>query len=182
MNIADKSYVAIDYRLTLDSGEEVDSSPEGEPLEFITGAGEVIPGLETALMGMKAGDSSRIIVEPEDGYGTVSEELFQDVAREEFPADAELEPGMTFEAQGPHGPVLISVARINEADNTVTVDLNHPLAGKRLLFDVNIVEVREPSAEELAALTSGCGCGCGSTEKGSCGPGDSCGSGGCGCC
>jgi FKBP-type peptidyl-prolyl cis-trans isomerase SlyD len=182
VNITDKLYVAINYRLTLDDGEEVDSTPAGEPLGFIAGSGQIIPGLENALMGMKAGDSSRIIVEPEDGYGVVREDLFQDIPREEFPDDAEIEQGMTFEAHGPHGPVLISVARVNAAENTVTVDLNHPLAGKRLCFDVNVVEVRQPSADELAALAAeGCGCGCGSQDSGACEPGGGgCGSG-CGC-
>ena len=182
MNIADKLYVAIDYRLTLDTGEEVDCSPAGEPLGFIAGSGQIIPGLENALMGMKVGDSSRIIVEPEDGYGVVREDLFQEIPRDEFPDDAELEQGMTFEAHGPHGPVLISVAKVNPLEETVTVDLNHPLAGKRLCFEVNVVEVRQPSDEELAELaTEGCGCGCGSQDSGACQPGGGgCGSG-CGC-
>lgn len=180
MNIADKLYVAIDYRLTLDSGEEIDKSPAGEPLGFIAGSGQIIPGLETALMGMKVGDNSRIVVAPEDAYGAVSDELFQDIPMDQFPEDVEIEPGMTFEAHGPHGPVMISVSRVNTADDTVTVDLNHPLAGKTLCFEVNVVEVRQPSAEELAELASDCGCGCGSHGDGSCGPSDACGSG-CNC-
>jgi FKBP-type peptidyl-prolyl cis-trans isomerase SlyD len=181
VNIADKLYVAIDYRLALDSGEEIDRSPSGDPLGFIAGSGQIIPGLENALMGMKVGDSSRIVVEPEDAYGAVSEDLFQDIPMEQFPDDGKVEPGMTFEAQGPHGPVMISVARVNAVDDTVTVDLNHPLAGKRLCFDVNVVEVREPSADELSELAADCGCGCGSHGEGSCEPGGGCGPG-CGCC
>lgn len=181
MNIADKLYVAIDYRLTLDSGEEIDKSPAGEPLGFITGSGQIIPGLENALMGMKVGDSSRIVVEAEDAYGAISEDLFQEIPMEQFPDDVKVEPGMTFEAEGPHGPVMISVTRVNAVDDTVIVDLNHPLAGKRLCFDVNVVEVREPSAEELSELADDCGCGCGSGDGGSCAPGGSCGSG-CNCC
>lgn len=181
MNIADKLYVAIDYRLTLDSGEEIDKSPAGEPLGFITGSGQIIPGLENALMGMKVGDSSRIVVEAEDAYGAISEDLFQEIPMEQFPDDVKVEPGMTFEAEGPHGPVMISVTRVNAVDDTVIVDLNHPLAGKRLCFDVNVVEVREPSAEELSELADDCGCGCGSQGEGSCEPGGGCGSG-CNCC
>jgi FKBP-type peptidyl-prolyl cis-trans isomerase SlyD len=179
VNIADKLYVAIDYRLALDSGEEIDRSPAGDPLGFIAGSGQIIPGLEIALMGMKVGDSSRIVVEPEDAYGAVSEDLFQDIPMDQFPAEVKVEPGMTFEAHGPHGPVMISVARVNAVDDTVTVDLNHPLAGKRLCFDVNVVEVREPSADELSELAADCGCG--SHGAGSCEPGGGCGSG-CGCC
>jgi FKBP-type peptidyl-prolyl cis-trans isomerase SlyD len=181
VNIADKLYVAIDYRLTLDSGEEIDKSTAGEPLGFITGSGQIIPGLENALMGMKVGDSSRIVVEAEDAYGAISEDLFQDIPMEQFPDGIKVEPGMTFEAHGPHGPVMISVARVNAIDDTVTVDLNHPLAGKRLCFDVNVVEVREPSAEELSELAADCGCGCGSQSGGSCEPAGGCGSG-CNCC
>jgi FKBP-type peptidyl-prolyl cis-trans isomerase SlyD len=92
---------------------------------------------------------------------------------------ADLTPCCPFEAHGPHGPAMISVARVNAVDDTVTVDLNHPLAGKRLCFDVNVVEVREPSADELSELAADCGCG--SHGEGSCEPGGGCGSG-CGCC
>lgn len=177
MQIDDKLYVAIDYTLTLASGEEVDSSPEGQSFGFITGTGQVIPGLDNQLKGMVAGDKSTIVIEPEDGYGAVNENLFQEIPREQFPADTEIEPGMTFQAQGPQGPVLIKVDAIKE--DKVVVDLNHPLAGEQLHFDVKVVEVREPSAEELAQLeqqqAAGCGCGCGTEEQ------SDCGSGGCGC-
>ncbi|MFH1215039.1 MAG: peptidylprolyl isomerase [Pseudomonadota bacterium] len=183
MQIADKSFVAIDYRLTLESGEEVDSSADGQPLTFITGSGQIIPGLENGLMGMKAGDADKITVEPEDGYGPKQDDMMQDIPRDNFPGDMEIEPGMQFQANGPHGPVMLTVSRVNDKADTVTVDLNHPLAGQRLYFDVTVREVREPSADELSQLSSGCGCGCGSAEKGSCGPNDGCGSGGsCGCC
>ena len=177
MKIDDKTYVALEYKLTLASGEEVDSSPAGEPLGFVTGGGQVIPGLEKALMGMKKGDSSRIVVEPEDGYGPVDESMFQDIPQSQFPDDCKVEPGMTFHAQGPHGPFMVSVARVND-DNTVTVDMNHPLAGQQLHFDVTVVDVREPSTAELAELaaeSSGCGCGCGTTDTGNCGSGCNCG-------
>lgn len=176
MKIDDKTYVAIDYKLTLASGEEVDSSPAGEPLAFITGAGQIIPGLEKALMGKTAGDQSVIVVEAEDGYGPVDESMFQEIPREQFPDDCEIEPGMTFHAEGPHGPFMLSVTKVNDND-TVTVDLNHPLAGQQLHFDVKVVEVRQPSADELAELASGssCGCGCGSEGSSSCGSGCNCG-------
>ena len=92
MNIADKLYVAFDYKLALDSGEEIDSSSEGQPLGIITGSGQIIPGLEKALMGRTVGDSLKISVEPEDAYGHVNPELFQDVPRTQFPGDMELQP------------------------------------------------------------------------------------------
>jgi len=179
MNIADKMYVAIDYTLTLDSGQEIDKSPEGQPLGFITGTGQIIPGLEKALMGRVMGDSTKVVVEPEDAYGPVKDDLFQEIPSTQFPSDVDVKPGMAFEAQGPQGPFMITVTTVNDND-TVTVDLNHPMAGKQLHFDVNVVEVREPSAEELAqaAATFSSGCGCGSEDtkdSDACGPGCNCG-------
>jgi FKBP-type peptidyl-prolyl cis-trans isomerase SlyD len=168
MNIADKLYVVFDYKLTLDSGEEIDSSSEGQPLGFITGSGQIIPGLEKAIMGMTVGDSKKISVEPEDGYGQVNPELFQDVPRKQFPGDIELRPGMAFQAQCPQGPIVINIKEMKD-ENTVVIDLNHPLAGKKLHFDLNIVEVREPTAEELSGLSSGCNCGCSDEEQADCG-------------
>ena len=168
MNIADKLYVAFDYKLTLDSGEEVDRSSEGQPLGIITGSGQIIPGLEKAMMGRTDGDSLKISFEPEEAYGQVNQELFQDVPRNQFPGDMELQPGMTFQAQGPQGPMVINIKEIKD-ENTVVIDLNHPLAGKKLHFDVNIVEVREPTAEELSGLSSGCSCGCSAEQQAGCG-------------
>ena len=173
MNIADKTYVAIEYTLSLDSGEQVDKSQEGQPFGFITGVGQIIPGLEKALIGMVSGDSATITVEPEEAYGLVKQEMFRDIPKDQFPTDVEIKPGMAFEAQGPHGPFMIRVAEINDSDNSVTVDLNHPLAGKRLNFDVNIVEVREPTATELDQLSAACACG--TAEQANCGSGCNCG-------
>jgi FKBP-type peptidyl-prolyl cis-trans isomerase SlyD len=179
MNIADKMYVAIDYTLTLDSGQEIDKSPAGQPLGFIAGTGQIIPGLEKALMGRAAGDNAKLVIAPEDAYGPVKNDLFQDIPKSQFPSDVEITPGMAFEAQGPHGPFMITVAKVNDND-TITVDLNHPMAGKELHFDVNVVEVRDPTADELAqaaaSFSSGCGCGCGSDDADA----DACGSG-CNC-
>ncbi len=176
MQIDDKLYVAIDYKLTLASGEEVDSSPEGQPFGFITGAGQIVSGLENQLMGKAAGDQSKIIVEPEDGYGPIDENLFQEVPKDQFPADCEIEPGMTFQAQGPQGPVLLNIKEVK--DDLIVVNLNHPLAGEQLHFDITVAEVREPSAEELAQLeqqAAGCGCGSEATEESKCGSGCNCG-------
>jgi len=176
MKIADKTYVTIDYTLTLESGQEIDKSPAGQPLGFIAGTGQIIPGLEKALIGRAAGDNAKIVVEPADAYGPVKDELFQDISKSQFPSDVEIKPGMAFEAQGPRGPFMITVAQVNDND-TVTIDLNHPMAGKQLHFDVNVVEVREPTAEELAQATArlSAGCGCGSHDQDACGPGCNCG-------
>ncbi len=186
MKITDNTFVAIDYCLTLDSGEEADRSQAGQPLTFITGTGQIITGLEKALFGMRAGDTAKVTVEAEDAYGQAREDLIHEVPRDQFPADTEIQPGMAFQAEGPQGPFMIVVKTVT--DQTVTVDLNHPMAGQRLHFDVTVQEVREPSAADLAAMTdSGCGCGCGDDEEAGCGCGTgdaaekgSCGSG-CGC-
>jgi FKBP-type peptidyl-prolyl cis-trans isomerase SlyD len=173
MNIVDKVYVAFDYRLTLDSGEEVDRSPDNQPFSFITGSRQVVPGLEKGMMGMAVGDRSKISVEPEDAYGPVNPELIGDVPRDQFPGEMELKPGMMFQSQGPDGMMLANIKEIKD-ENTVVIDLNHPLAGKNLHFDVNVVEVRELTPEELSGLSAGCGCGCGPEEETGCGS--------CGCC
>lgn len=175
MLINEKSYVAIDYRLSLASGKEIDSSPEGEPFGFITGAGQVIPGLEKGLMGKTTGDRAEIVIEPEDAYGEINENLIQDIPRNQFPEDCEIEAGMRFHADGPHGPVMLTVKDVSDPES-VTVDLNHPLAGLQLRFDVTVVEVREPSAEELAAVQQhSAGCGCGTQGRSDCGSGCNCG-------
>ena len=151
MNIKDKVYVAFDYKLTLDSGEEVDSSPEGQPLAFITGSSQIIPGLEKAMMGMSVGDNLKISIEPEDAYGQIKQELFKDVPKKHFPSDVELKPGMIFQTNGPQGTITCNLKEIKD-EHTVIVDFNHPLAGERLHFDVNIVTVREPTAKELSGV------------------------------
>jgi FKBP-type peptidyl-prolyl cis-trans isomerase SlyD len=175
MNIADKMYVAIKYTLTLESGQEIDKSPADQPLGFITGTGQIIPGLEKALMGRAAGDNATVVIEPEDAYGPVKDNLFQDIPKSQFPGDVEVKPGMAFEAQGPNGPFMITVSKVN--DDTIAVDLNHPMAGKQLHFDVSVVEVRQPTADELAqaAASFSSGCGCGSDAEDACGSGCNCG-------
>ncbi len=173
MNISDKVFVAFDYRLTLDSGEEVDKSQAGKPLGFITGAGQIIPGLESKMMGMAGGEKARISVEPQNAYGLINPELFQEIRRDQFPDDIEIKPGMTFQSHGPQGPMIIKVKEV-KGNDTVVIDLNHPLAGERLHFDINIAEVRHLTPEEAEGLFSSCGSCCGSGESGGCG------SGGCG--
>ncbi|MHB8837049.1 MAG: FKBP-type peptidyl-prolyl cis-trans isomerase [Candidatus Methylomirabilia bacterium] len=179
MKIADNHFVAIDYRLTLESGEEFDRSPEGQPLGFVTGTGSIIPGLESALAGKSAGESFKVTIDPEAGYGPVQKELFQAIPRDRFPSDVEITPGMSFHARGPRGPVALTVVSVDPEH--INVDLNHPLAGKRLTFDVTVNEVREPLAHEIPAAAAS-GCGCGPQEQSACGcaGGESSGSGGCG--
>ena len=182
MKVADNLFVSIDYRLTLASGEEVDRSREGQPLSFVAGAGMIIPGLERALIGLEPGAKATVNVEPEDGYGIVDTALFREIPKDRFPEGADLTPGTMFQASGPRGPIPLSVTKVDDEAGVVTVDMNHPLAGKRLTFDVGVVEVREPKPHEIPQQSS---CGCGPSEKDACGCGPSgCGpdnGGGCGC-
>jgi FKBP-type peptidyl-prolyl cis-trans isomerase SlyD len=171
MKIAKNLFVAIEYCLTLDSGEEIDRSQAGNPLSFITGTGQIIPGLEKELMGMETGDSANITVESDDAYGPPREDLMHEIPRSQLPSDVDIKPGLKLQAQSPNGPIIIAVKTVE--DDTVTVDLNHPLAGQRLHFDIKIVEVREPSAQELATMAGGCSCSTESQDK--CGPDCNCG-------
>ena len=145
---ADK-VVLIHYTLTDDSGEVLDTSSGREPLAYLHGKGNIIPGLESALMGKKAGEKLNVQVEPAEGYGERDEQLVQDVPRQAFENVGEVNPGMQFQAQTPQGQTrIVTVTQV--ADDVVTVDANHPLAGARLTFDVEITEVRDATAEELA--------------------------------
>ncbi|MCP4674459.1 MAG: peptidylprolyl isomerase [Deltaproteobacteria bacterium] len=152
MKIEDKARVAIDYALTLDSGEEIDRSDPEKPLGFIVGAGQIIPGLEKQLAGLEAGAAAKLTVEPADGYGEYREELKQKIPRTNFPEKMEIEPGMIFQGFGPNGPMNIKVIALE--DDQVLGDFNHPLAGERLNFDVKVKEVREATKEELDALAN----------------------------
>jgi len=154
MKIGPDTFVSIDYTLKIDSGEVVDESAAGEPLEFVFGRGQMIPGLEQRLADMEQGQRAAITVEAAEAYGRRNEELLSDLPRDSFPEDAELRAGMVFNAETPHGPVRFRVREVR--DDTVVADFNHPLAGERLHFDVTISAVRDATAEEIAA-TEGCG-------------------------
>jgi FKBP-type peptidyl-prolyl cis-trans isomerases 2 len=172
--------VTIDYKLHDSEGELIDASEEGDPLIYLHGNQNIIPGLEKHLAGKKPGDSVTCVIPATEAYGERDESLVFKVARTEFGDGAEIEVGMQFEARGEDGSQLVTVAGI-EGDE-VTIDANHPLAGEELHFAVKVVEVREATAEELAHghIHGECGCGC----EGDCGDGEEecgCGDGGCGC-
>ncbi len=147
MLISDKKVASIHYTLTNDEGDTIDSSQGAEPLTYLQGSGNVIPGLENALVGKQAGDTLEVSIAPEDGYGPVQPELVQQVPRDAFDGVEQVAVGMRFEAQTATGPISVVVAAV-EGDQ-VTVDGNHPLAGKNLNFAVEVVEVREATEEEL---------------------------------
>lgn len=149
MKIQNNSAVSFHYTLTDDDGIRIDSSEGQEPLGYLHGAGNIIPGLEKALEGKTIGDSLTVAVSAAEGYGEVQKELIQEVPREAFQGIDTIELGMQFEAQtGQGGSVPVTVIAVT--DDLVTVDGNHPLAGKNLNFDVTIEAVREASEEEIA--------------------------------
>jgi FKBP-type peptidyl-prolyl cis-trans isomerase SlyD len=172
MKIQKESFVSIDYTLTLESGEVVDKSAPESPLEFVCGFNQIIPGLEKELMGRESnGESFQVMVSPEEAYGERSDELVQKIPRDQFPEDAELKTGMSFQATSPQGmPVNFMVSGLEEG--TVEVDLNHPLAGKPLTFDVAINSVREATKEEIEAVNAPA---CNPDNPSECGGGCSCG-------
>ena len=146
--IEDDLVVSLDYTLTVD-GKLVDASEENEPIEFIQGRQNIIPGLEKELYGMSIGDSKEVTVAPDDGYGTVDPQAIMDVPRHEFPADIDLQPGLELALQQPDGEVLHAIVAASGPE-VVRLDFNHPLAGKELLFRVTVVALREASQEEKA--------------------------------
>ena len=172
MNIAKDYVVALDYVLRDDEGNEIDTTEGIEPLEYIHGQNNLIPGLERELEGKKAGDELKdILVLPADAYGEYLPELAVEVERKNFPEDVELEEGMQFEAEGPNGVQIVTVTKIDGA-------------GKNLHFDVKILTVREATDEEKKhGLKHSCGCGCGcDCEEDDCDDGCGCGGhNGCGC-
>lgn len=147
MQIADKTVVSIHYTLTNADGETLDSSVGQDPLVYLHGSNNIIAGLEAALLGKTAGDTLQVSVEPGDGYGELRDELVQEVDRSAFQGVDEIDVGMQFMAQTPWGEQPVTVVKV-QGDN-ITLDGNHPLAGQVLNFDVEVVEIREASAEEL---------------------------------
>jgi len=147
MQVATNKAVTIHYTLTNQAGDVVDSSRDGEPLAYIHGIGALVSGLESELDGKAIGDNVTVTVQPEDGYGHKTPELIQSVPKEAFQFDGDIEVGMRFQAETDHGVELVEVVAVD--DSTVTVDANHPLAGETLNFDVEIVAVRDATAEEV---------------------------------
>jgi FKBP-type peptidyl-prolyl cis-trans isomerase SlyD len=148
MQIAEKKAVALEYELTIDGGIVVDKSDKGEPLWYLHGVGNLIPGLEKELNGMAVGDEKTVVVSADEGYGEYQDERVHIVPKDQFPPDTTFEIGDRVVAQGPDGSSL--PARITGIDpRQVTLDFNHELAGKELTFKVKVSEIRDASKEEL---------------------------------
>lgn len=148
MKIADGCVVEIDYTLKDDEGELLDSSVDDGALHYLHGGGQIVPGLERALLGKVSGDEVVVVVAPEDGYGPYYEDRVATVSRSRLPADEEPEVGMILEGNGPAGEsILLRVVEVD--DEGVTLDANHPLAGETLHFAVTVRGVRAATEEEL---------------------------------
>ena len=149
MKVADHAVVSIHYVLTNDDKEVLDSSEGQEPLAYLHGTGHLIPGLEAQLLGKAAGDKLDVTVQPEDGYGELNEDLVQTVPSNVFQGVDSIEPGMQFQTSSEDGSGGQMITVVSVENDEVTIDGNHPLAGVTLHFSVDIIEVREASAEEL---------------------------------
>jgi FKBP-type peptidyl-prolyl cis-trans isomerase SlyD len=148
MQIARHTVASIDYTLTDNDGQVLDTSEGREPLTYIHGEGNLIPGLETALEGQNPGDSLSVTIEPAEAYGERDERLIQQVPMAAFEGVESVEPGMRFQATDEQGQGRVVTVTEVEGDE-VTVDANHPLAGQPLNFEVSVVEVREATPEEI---------------------------------
>jgi FKBP-type peptidyl-prolyl cis-trans isomerase SlyD len=147
--IAENTVVDIHYELTDDEGNVLDSSKGAEPLSYLHGAGNIIPGLEKALAGKTEEDSFSVRIEPAEGYGEIMPELIQTLPRSAFQGVDNVEVGMNFEAQAPNGQV--QRVRVKDVEGEeVTIDANHPLAGVPLNFQVDVVSIRDATEEEIA--------------------------------
>ena len=148
LKVDDGQVVSMDYVLQVD-GKVVDSSEAGKPLQFIQGMGQIIPGLEHELYDMKIGENKKVVVLPKDGYGEVDAEAFMDVPRDSFPTDVPLEKGTELELREQSGHTML--ARIDTISNeNIRLNMNHPLAGKELYFDVKIAGLRPATEEEVS--------------------------------
>lgn len=147
MQIAKNRVAFIDYTLSSNDGEVLDSSSGGEPLAYLHGAENIIPGLENALEGKAVGDNIKVKVSAEEGYGTRIEEMVQDVPRELLANIDNIEVGMQLQAETDAGIQVVTISAVS--DESVTVDGNHPLAGMELNFDVTVRDIREATDEEL---------------------------------
>lgn len=149
MTISQHKVVSIHYKVVdAASSDVIDSSEGGEPMTYLHGASNIIPGLEQALEGKGVGDEIEVTVEPADAYGEYSDDRIQQVPIEAFAEMENVEVGMMVTAQSGEGQINLQVTEVTE--ETVTVDANHPLAGKSLTFDVRIESVRDASEEEIS--------------------------------
>ncbi len=138
---SDGDTVSVHYTGTLEDGTVFDTSREREPLEFTLGEGQLIPGFEEAVRGMRVGQVKTVAIPEEDAYGPHRDDLVTVVDRDQLPEDLELEIGQQLQAQGADGIVTVVVVT-DVSETSITVDANHPLAGKDLTFEIELVEIK----------------------------------------
>jgi len=148
MEISNKSVVTINYTLKNGKGKVLDTSEGGNPLVFIQGIGNILPGLEKELAGKKPGEKVNAVIPPEEGYGIREEAKMQKVPLSEFDNKEAVKEGAQFKVNSKKEVALATVVKIDK--EMVTLDLNHPLADETLCFDVEVMDVREATGEELA--------------------------------
>jgi FKBP-type peptidyl-prolyl cis-trans isomerase SlyD len=148
MQITTGKVVSIDYTLTDDKQQTLDSSEGGEPLTYLHGVGQLIPGLEKELEGKKSGDALKVKIAPADGYGVRDDAKIAVVSKKSIQGVGDLKVGMQLHASGGHGHQVVTITKIDGDD--VTLDSNHPLAGATLFFDVTIRDVRDATEEEVS--------------------------------
>jgi FKBP-type peptidyl-prolyl cis-trans isomerase SlyD len=149
MKIENDKVVSFHYTLTDDDNNVLDKSGADEPLRYLHGAGNIIPGLEKALAGKEVGNKVKARIEPADAYGEKQEGMVQTLPKEAFQGVEKIEPGLQFQAAGQNGePVVVTVTKV-EGDQ-VTIDGNHPLSGVTLTFDVEITDIRDATEDEIS--------------------------------
>jgi len=162
--------ISIEYTLNdAKTNEELDTNVGGKPLDFISGQGQIIPGLENELVKLSAGENANVMVKPEEAYGEYNEEALQTLPKEQF-AGVDLVEGMTLYGTGEQGETVQVIVK-SMTEEEVTIDYNHPMAGKSLMFTVSVLDVRDATAEELETGVVG-----GLAAAGGCCGGGSCGS------
>jgi FKBP-type peptidyl-prolyl cis-trans isomerase SlyD len=145
--VEDNLVVTLDYILFVED-EVMENTADGEPIQFIQGIGQIIPGLEKALYGLQVGDKKKAMIQPEDAYGEYDPESIEIVKKEEFSEEVPLDVGTFLDLSDDDGEVL-SAQVIEEDEDTVTLDFNHPLAGKTLTFEITVTDLRPATDEEL---------------------------------
>ena len=146
--INNNNVVHFHYTLKDDEGNVIDQSPEGQPLAYLHGYQNIIPGLESQLAGKSVGDKFTASIETADAYGEFDDAAVQEVPRENFQGVEDIQPGMQFQSQTEDGHVMLVTVKDVQEDKVI-VDANHPLAGKKLHFDVEVASIRDASDEEL---------------------------------
>ncbi len=139
--VQEKNNVSVHYTGTLENGEVFDSSRDREPLSFEVGAGQMIPGFEKAVKGMKLNETKKITIEPAEAYGELKPDMVQKISKEQLPPELEVHVGQQLASQMPDGQQIVVTVK-DIADDEITIDANHPLAGKTLNFEIEVVDIK----------------------------------------